>query len=209
MYDDSYRLDAVANEIKKYFEEQKKSIFSSYSPKYKKADYSHWLKAAALCDELKVTSEVFVDSIFRYWGNSSVGPTPNSLYGPVARGCVTKYLQSKKASEVHNATTVNNSESSPAEEDIRAQIELVKRSLTRLKGNSNLDSLGIQYLSSTMTSYPDYIRVLMVPFNEKIKLLFGDEAKEFYLTNPAAFRAAEKLGYPIRNILLWLSARTP
>jgi hypothetical protein len=62
-------------------------------------------------------------------------------------------------------------------------------------------------LNSLTTSYPAHVRVLLGYGNDKVKLFFGEAALELYNTRPHMYRAAQTLGYPIKEILLWLNAR--
>jgi hypothetical protein len=208
-------IDAVAREIRKYYLERKNSAFSSkFKLRGNNAEFVHWQKAALLCLELNATPEVFVDAAFANCKNN-LGPFPNAMYGQACRKWYTDYT----ASRVKFKQTVRDAEAQgkdvmfgdeAANEhvyNLKYDIELTTRSLIRLTGESEINATTIEYINSLTTNYPAHIRVLLGFGNEKVKLFFGEEALNFYNSRPHMYRAAEILGYPIKNILIWLHAQ--
>lgn len=209
----SDQIDAVAREIRKYYIERKNAIYQNrFKLVGKNAEFIHWQRAAEVCLELNATPEVFIDAAFANCKNS-VGPFPNAMYGPAVRGWYKEYTASRyKYKEAkQNAIDAGHDpvfdvDSNNFADDLRGEINLVRRSLIRLTGTSEINAQTIEYIRSLATSFPAHIRVLIGYKDAEIKSLFGKEAYEFYTNKPYYFRAAESLGFPIRDILLWLNA---
>lgn len=207
-------VDAVAREIRKYFLERKNSSLSNkFVLKGNNAEFVHWQRAAELCIELNATPEVFVDAAFAHCRNS-LGPFPNAMYGSACRGWYAQYTASrhgykkaKKEAEESGQDAMFGDAANEHVYNLKYDIDLTLRSLKRLSGTSDINDITIEYLNSLTTGYPAYVRVLLGFRNEKIKLLFGEEAYNFYISHPQMYRAAESLGYPIKNILTWLSVQ--
>jgi hypothetical protein len=209
------RVDAVAREIRKYYLERKQVLFKQkFKLSEKHSDFFHWQRAAEVCIELNATPEVYVDAAFSYC-QMPTGPYPNAMYGVAARKWYAAYnngrtdlLQSRQKSEEAGRDFMFDEENDVSVLNLKADIEYVNRSLLRLLGSSAITDSAIEYLASIMASYPPHVRVLLAPGNEKVKKFFGKYALEYYMKNPRAHRAAEILGYPIRDILLWLNVQT-
>ena len=209
------RVDAVAREIRRYYLERKNSIYNNkfkLSPKH--SEFVHWQRAAVVCMELNAVPEVFVDAAFKYC-NITTGPFPNAMYGQCARKWYAAYMAGRKdLVQAHEtAKCLGLDPSSDPNSDmhvvtLRNDIDFVKRSLYRLKGNDRIDNTAMLYIESLMVSYPPHVRVLFGFKNEKIKNFFGKEAYQYYMQNPGMFYAAETLGFPIKEIISWLNAPT-
>lgn len=212
---DQLRVDAVARDLRRYYIERKNSIFNNkFKMNPKQAEFMHWQRAALVCLELNAAPEVFVDAAFAHC-TLSTGPFPNALYGSAARGWYKSYVAGKNALiKAQEKATQNgkelgyDEESDPNVISLRSDLEFVKRSLTRLKGNAEIDARAMLYLESLMVSYPPHVRVLLGFKNEKIKNFFGKEAYQYYMQNPGMYYAAEQLGFKIKEIVAWLSAPT-
>lgn len=207
-------VDAVAREIRKYYLERKNSAFSNkFKLRGSNAEFVHWQKAALLCLELNATPEVFVDAAFANC-KSDIGPFPNAMYGQACRKWYTdytalrhKYKQTVKETEDQGKDVIFGDQANEHVYNLKYDIDLILRSLIRLTGTSEINSTTIEYINSLTTSYPAHVRVLLGFGNEKVKLIFGEEALNFYNIRPHMYRAAEILGYPINNILTWLRAQ--
>lgn len=209
------RVDAVAREIRKYYLERKQVLFKNKFKMHEKhSEFFHWQRAAEVCIELNATPEVYVDAAFSYC-RLATGPYPNAMYGPAAKKWYTSYsngredlAQSRQKSEEQGRDFMFDEENDVGVLNLKADIEYVNRSLLRLLGSSDITETALEYLASLMVSYPPHVRVLLAPGHEKVKKFFGRFALEYYMKNPRAHRAAETLGYPIRDILLWLNVQT-
>jgi hypothetical protein len=207
-------VDAVAREIKKYYVERKNSAFNKkFKLHGKHAEFTHWQRAADLCLELQATPEVFVDAVFDGC-KSPLGPFPNALYGNMARKWYQTYIanksgytQAKKELESAGTDVMFGDALNIHTYNLKYDVELVHRSLIRLTGTSEVNSVTIEYINSLTTSYPAHVRVLLGFGNEKVKLFFGEEALNYYNARPHMYRAAEALGYPIKKIIVWLNAQ--
>jgi hypothetical protein len=206
------RLDAVAREIRNHYIEKKRSLYND-TYKVKAGDFIHWQKAALVCEELNASPELFVDAAFSQCRNT-LGPFPNAMYGPACRKWYVEYTASRKAyrqakdaAELSGRDPMFDAASDSNVVDLKYEIDFVERSLTRLTGTKKINAVTIEYLNSLTTSYPPHVRVLLGYGNDKIKLFFGKDALDFYNTRPHMYRAAQTLGYPIKDILLWLNAR--
>ena len=206
------RLDAVAREIRNHYIERKRPLYNN-TYKLGAVDFTHWQKAARLCEELNASPEVFVDAAFSQC-KSSLGPFPNAMYGPACRNWYraytdtrTAYRQAKDAAELAGRAPMFDAESDSNVVDLKYEIDFVERSLLRLTGTKKINAVTIEYVNSLTTSYPAHVRVLLGYGNDKVKLFFGEAALEIYNTRPQMYRAAQTLGYPIKEILLWLNAR--
>jgi hypothetical protein len=206
------RLDAVAREIRNNYIEKKRSLYND-TYKVKAGDFVHWQKAALVCEELNASPELFVDAAFSQCRNT-LGPFPNAMYGPACRNWYKEYTASRKAyrqakdeAELAGRDPMFDAESDSNVVDLKYEIDFVERSLLRLTGTKKINDVTIEYVNSLTTSYPAHVRVLLGYRNDKVKLFFGKTALEFYNTRPQMYRAAQTLGYPIREILLWLNAQ--
>lgn len=215
------RIDAVAREIRKYYIERKSALFNGQFKIHKKfAEFRHWQEAALVCIELGATPETYVDAAFAHCGIPA-GPYPNNMAGGAIRGWYGRYAH-KPARTVQPTVGTNSADflagltagvnkslpPSPAMITLKEDIDWTRRSLLRLTGTCNINATTIEYINSFTVSYPPHVRALLGYGNEKVKKFFGSEALDIFIKNPAIYRAAEDLGYPIRDILLWLSART-
>lgn len=209
------QLDAIAREIRRYYIERKSALYhKTFKLAGNQAEFIHWQKAAAVCLELHATPEVFVDAAFSNC-RSSLGPFPNAMYGSACRGWYREYMasrktytQAKQQAELEGKDTMFDATTDTYTIDLKYEIELVERSLTRLTGTKKINAITIEYINSLTTSYPAHVRVLLGYNNDKVKLFFGADALEFYNARPHMYRAAQTLGYPIKDILLWLNARS-
>lgn len=205
-------IDALGREIRKYYLERKASLYDGqFRLKGDNAEFKHWQKAAVLCLELNATPEVFVDAAFAHC-RLQTGPFPNSMYGIACRGWYKSYIAGRatlRASQKQVLDTggdlISSTEANAHVDALRYDINLVLTSIFRLTGTKEINSQTIEYVSSFTTSYPAYVRVLLGYRDEQVKTLFGAEALKFYNNKPFYSRAAETLGYPIRDILLWLN----
>jgi len=205
------RLDAVAREIRNHYIEKKRSLYND-TYKVKAGDFIHWQKAARVCEELNASPELFVDAAFSQCRNT-LGPFPNAMYGPACRNWYKEYTASRKAyrqakdeAELEGRDPMFDAESDSNVVDLKYEIDFVERSLLRLTGTKKINAVTIEYINSLTTGYPAHVRVLLGYRNDKVKSFFGKTALEFYNTRPQMYRAAQTLGYPIREILLWLNA---
>ena len=207
------QLDAIAREIRRYYIERKSALYNkTFKLTGNNAEFIHWQKAAAVCVELNATPEVFVDAAFSNC-RSTLGPFPNAMYGAACRSWYRDYSSSRKTynqakqkAEQDGKDVMFDAETDTYTIDLKYEIELVERSLTRLTGTKKINAVTIEYVNSLTTSYPAHVRVLLGYKNDKVKLFFGRDALEFYNTRPHMYRAAQTLGYPIKDILLWLNA---
>jgi hypothetical protein len=205
------QIDAIAREIRQKYLEKKRSLYND-TFKLKAVDFVHWQKAARLCVELDTTPEVFVDAAFSQCRNT-LGPFPNAMYGPACRNWITEYTAARKAYRKAKDEAIQagrdpffDESSDSSVIDLKYEIDFVERSLTRLTGTKKVNPVTIEYINSLTTSYPAHVRVLLGYGDAKVKMFFGKAALEFYNTRPHLYRAAMTLGYPIKEILLWLSA---
>lgn len=207
------QLDAIAREIRRYYLERKSALYeNTFKLSGKNAEFVHWQRAAELCVELNTTPEVFVDAAFSNC-RSSLGPFPNAMYGTACRGWYRDYTASrrtydkaKQKADMEGKDSMFDSETDSYLIDLKYEIDLVNRSLIRLTGTKEINSVTIEYINSLTTSYAAHVRVLLGYGNDKVKQFFGKTALDFYNTRPHFYRAAQTLGYPIRDILLWLNA---
>jgi hypothetical protein len=135
------------------------------------------------------------------------------MYGPACRNWITEYTAVRRAYRKAKDEAIQAGrdpffdESSDSNViDLKYEIDFVERSLTRLTGTKKVNPVTIEYINSLTTSYPVHVRVLLGYGDAKVKKFFGKAALEFYNTRPHLYRAAMTLGYPIKEILLWLSA---
>lgn len=209
-YDDT-SLDILAADIKKIYLERKNSLMNGrfkLSGEY--ASHSHWLKAAAVCKELGASPEGFIKAAFSYC-NLKTGPYPNGFTGTCARNWYRQYASARQEHIVEEDPTLLTREFAEEQEDesvtdLRLDIDYVKRSLMRLTGRSTVDAVTLPYLASMSNSYMPYVRALLGHGDPNIKRYFGAAALTHFHKYPGVVRAAEKLGYPIANIISWLSA---
>lgn len=208
------QLDAIAREIRRYYLERKNSLYeNTFKLTGKNAEFIHWQRAAQLCVELNATPEVFVDAAFSQCRNT-FGPFPNAMYGPACRKWYREYTAARKTynkakeeAEQAGRDPMFDAENDSYLIDLKYEIDFVERSLLRLTGTKKINPVTIEYVNSLTTGYPAHVRVLLGYGNDKVKQFFGKDALEFYNKRPHMYRAAETLGYPIREILLWLNAR--
>lgn len=207
------QIDAIAREIRQHYLEKKRSLYNdTFKLKTNAGEFVHWQKAARLCVELNSTPEVFVDAAFSQCRNT-LGPFPNAMYGPACRNWHTEYTAARKAYRKAKDDAIAAGRDPFFDEasdsnvlDLKYEIDFVERSLIRLTGTKKINAVTIEYINSLTTSYPAHVRVLLGSGNDKVKLFFGKTALDFYNTRPHLYRAAQTLGYPIKEILLWLSA---
>jgi hypothetical protein len=208
------QLDAIAREIRRYYLERKNSLYNkTFKLTGSNAEFIHWQKAAAVCVELNATPEVFVDAAFSNC-RSTFGPFPNAMYGSACRGWYREYSssrknynQAKQQAAQDGKDAMFDADTDTYTLDLKYEIELAERSLIRLTGTKKINDITIEYINSLTTSYPAHVRVLLGYKNDKVKLFFGPAALEFYNTRPHMYRAAQNLGYPIKDILLWLNVQ--
>ncbi len=207
------QVDAIAREIRKYYLERKSLLFGgSFRLTGRNAEFAHWQRAAEICIGLEATPETYVDAAFAYC-RLSTGPYPNTMYGPCAKSWYLTYIKTrdgiKHAQDRANAAGRDprfDPAASPHLDSLKSEIQFVKHSLIRLTGTSEVNEVTIEYINSFTTSYPAHVRALMGYKNEKVKKFFGSEAYDNFVNSPGLQRAAESLGYPVREILLWLNA---
>lgn len=207
------RVNAIARDIRSYYIERKNSLYQGrfkMPPQY--ADFIHWQKAAEVCIELGATPEVYVDAAFSHC-NLNLGPYPNTMYGNAIRRWYNSYMvgrediiNSRKKSIENGKDPMFDSSNDLSVINLRSEIDFVERSLLRLTGTSAINSETINYVAGLSVNYPAHVRALLGAKNEKVKKFFGADALNYFNRNAGAYRAAETLGYPIREILLWLSA---
>lgn len=206
---DQDQIDAIAREIRKYYIEHKNAMYGGKFTLHSKYDFTYWQKAAVSCVEVEATPAAYVDAAFRCC-TLSTGPYPNAMAGAAAKSWYNSQRsnaqdKARDNSFRHNRDVMFDENNSPHVISLRADIDLVNTSLMRLTGTSTINSKTIEYVNSFTTSFPAYVRVLLGHGNEKVKRFFGEEALHFYALHPGTVRAAEILGYPIRDILIWLN----
>lgn len=209
---DQDQIDAIAREIKRHYMEHKNALYGGKFTLHSKYDFVYWQRAAESCIEVEATPAAYVDAAFRGC-TLSTGPYPNAMAGPAAKSWYNSQRskaqdRAKTQSINHGRDAMFDENNSPHVISLRTDIDLVNTSLLRLTGTSEINSKTIEYVNSFTTSFPSYVRVLLGHGNAKVKRFFGEEALHFYNLHPGTLRAAELLGYPIRDILLWLNAPT-
>lgn len=207
------QIDAVANVLRTSFLQRKNKYFKSkYNLPGQYNLHAFWLKVAERCIAANADPDDFVEASFQYSTMSS-GPYPNMMNSDAAVSAYKKHtagrndiIKARAASTDAGRDHLFDPNTSVHVLNMRADIAYVTNSLIRLTGTAEVNDVTIEYINSYTTSYPPYVRVLLGFRNPKVKLFFGEEANRFYLNHPGMVTAAETLGYPIRDILLWLNA---
>lgn len=209
------QVDAIAREIRRYYLERKNASFgNAFRLTGHNANFSHWQKAAEVCIDLDATPETYVDAAFAYC-RMSTGPYPNAMYGNSARAWYkmhtagrSKTVSTQEKARSDGGAAAQRLNCDPALDALNGAIGFIKESLIRLTGTDEINETTLKYIGSMATGYAPFARVLLAyPSRDKtVKEFFGPEAYDAYVMNQSLYRAAEKLGYPIREILLWLNA---
>lgn len=203
-------IDAIAREIRRHYIERKNQLFKGKFKLPKNIDFSNWQKAAEVCYELGAPPEAYVDAAFSSC-TMSTGPYANTLAGTAVKRWYKEHYagrfsyreQKQKAAEA-NRDAMFDEDTNTYVSDLKYEILLVKRSLMRLTRTDEINEHTMEYINSLTTGYPVHVRVLLGYKDPAVKDLFGQAALQFYTTRPQYIRAAQTLGYPIHEILLWL-----
>jgi hypothetical protein len=196
-------LAPVAGAIREAFIKEKRALLGDvYRGPGRQDKTSIWLAAARLCRcDLEADPATFVRACF-VSSRMDSGPYPNMLSSATAKKWYNSYFARVKSvgGGTKDETPLQTEDRKILEQDIRTARDI----MVRINGTYIATADNIVWLRSPICPSPAYVRVLLAYPDTQVKSDCGDEAFKFFAKHPSFERAAEKLGYPMSEILEWL-----
>lgn len=202
------RLRAVASVLKIAYEREKRLRIGSakfyFSKKHDKSE--HWNKVAANCIRLNADPDTYMRAAFTKC-TMQFGPYPNALAGVAATGWYNSYVRSigTKAEDIRQPH--ENLVDAVERKELSDAIKSIRSTLKNMNGSWLPTEVNVEWLLRYSSPVPDYLRALLCYPVEEVRIRYGESAHAYFVARPQLIHAAKKLGYPIDDILVWLSQR--
>jgi hypothetical protein len=160
-------------------------------------DLAVWTRAGALCIELKVSPDLFVQAQFSRFGNEQP-PLPEELCGEKARARMAAHQKQSPAQD-DNVPEIR----LDAKQWISTEFHYQKIFLLKTCGTTDLDDPKVLYqLRAWHTGIPPWLRCYLLPDDEEVMTQFAPLARDFLLSH-AEHRAllGEHRPYAVVKIL--------
>lgn len=192
--DDTVTAQFLGLQVRKFYIQQKTLVMRrSYRihPRWDTAEF--WLRVGQLCLTLKARPDQFVIAQFE-GSRSAQGPFPNALAGSVASKLYRRWSGAVRSPEEKAA------EGGLMREDVslvdRAIIRANEACLKMFPG----EPLGRGY-RSTMVDMPAWLRILMLPNDQRIGNLYGAEGQRELSNNIVLLNQCRRLGLPVSHVM--------
>lgn len=173
-----------------------------FSEKHDRAE--HWKKIAMQCLELNADPVTYMRAAFIKCTMPD-GPFVNSLGGPAAEKWYASYVRSIGSKISHDKKDNENIVDAVERKELSDQIVEMRKTVERIFGTWELNENSVEWLLRYSNPVPVHLRVLLCYPVEDVKDRFGQEAYTYFVERPQLINAARKLGFPIDDMLLWLS----
>lgn len=197
---------AMAASIRKAYIEQKARMLGSNTARIGKRHdkQGNWKRAAEQCLRLKADPESYVRACFMFC-NMSTGPFANMLGGSASRQWYEKFQNIISKDSKPKLESGENVGQAVDREGLSWQITAAREAMMRLSNTYAPTPENVEWLCRWTTHVEPHVKVLLAYPDERAKDRFGADAYEIFISSPNVVAAAKKLGYPIDEILVWLT----
>jgi hypothetical protein len=164
----------------------------------------HWRKIAMQCLELNADPITYMRAAFIKCTMPD-GPFVNSLGGPAAKHWYVSYIRSIASHGAMDKKDNENVVDAVERNELSAQLIETRKTIERLFGTWELNEKSVEWLLRYSNPVQVHLRVLLCYPVEEVKVRYGPEAYAYFAERPQLINAAKKLGFPIDDMLLWLS----
>jgi hypothetical protein len=195
----------MADSIRKAYIEQKSHMLGGAAGKIgKRHDKAgHWRRAAEQCLRLKADPESYVRACFLFC-NMSTGPFANMLGGSAAKMWYEKFQHLISKDGKTKKQDGENVSQAVDREGLAWQITAAREAMVRLSGSCAPIPINIDWVCRWSTQVEPHVKILLAYPDDRARERFGKDAYAILISSPNVVAAAEKLGYPIEDILVWL-----
>ena len=196
----------MAASIRKAYIDQKSRMLGGAAVRLGKRHdkQQNWKRAAEQCLKLKADPESYVRACFMFC-NMSTGPFANMLGGSASRGWYDKFqniIRKDGKTKIEDGEKLGEAVD---REGLSWQITATREAMVRLSGSYAPTPDNIDWLCRWTTHVEPHVKVLLAYPDERAKERFGEDAYSIFVSSPNVVAAAKKLGYPIEDILVWLT----
>lgn len=204
--DDVRRLGRTIRQL--YIDEKSRVLGKPYKPSGRHDRQENFQKAAALCIELEADPLDMIQAAMRYCGMKG-GPFPNALGGPAMRGWYQMHLLAlgvgpRTRQTVKDGKTIETIVYA-CDMDLKMDLEIVQSVFKHSTGSTDPHHPGnLALLRDPFNEFIPSARCMLGCFDAETLTRFGEEILDYFARFPNYQAAAERMGYPMPDILQWI-----
>ena len=205
---DEGRLIAVGNVLRATFIAEKCELLGR---KWRMSNWhdrrDHWRNVARQCILLNADPQTYVRAAFVKC-NMQAGPFASMLSGKTAASWYRSYVSGpgSKGYDIQkdNEPLVNAVYRKELSDALKAQ----RQTLKNMNGTWLPNEANVEWLLRYSSPVPLHIRTLICYPAPLLRERYGNSAYSYFAKHPHIVHAAKQLGFPMDDILLWLSQPT-